>query len=49
MEAKQQTDLKDVFNMLESQETHVIEDIKRHIQENLSLSKKFSIYFTSNP
>lgn len=37
---QQQTELKDVFNLLESQETHVIEDIKKLIQENLSSNRE---------
>ena len=42
MEAKQQTDIKDVFNLLESPETHVTDDIKKYINESLSSGKHFS-------
>ena len=42
METKQQTDIKDVFNLLESPETHVTDDIKKYINESLSSGKHFS-------
>ena len=40
MEGRQQ-ELKDVFNLLESQESHVTEDIKKLIKDNLDNCKSF--------